>query len=59
MAVAARVVFDLDGTLYDKRALEWFMVRSMPLGLLRLLRYTRVRSGLAGSTTAAARRSPA
>jgi HAD superfamily hydrolase (TIGR01549 family) len=31
------VVFDLDGTLYDKRALEWFMVRSMPLGLLRLL----------------------
>ena len=42
------VVFDLDGTLYDKRALEWFMVRSMPLGLLRLLKYTRVRTGLAG-----------
>ena len=42
------VVFDLDGTLYDKQALEWFMVRSMPLSLLRLLRYTRVRSGLAG-----------
>jgi FMN phosphatase YigB (HAD superfamily) len=38
------VVFDLDGTLYDKRALEWFMVRSMPLGLLRLLKYTRVRT---------------
>ncbi len=43
------VVFDLDGTLYDKRALEWYMVRSMPLGLLRLLRYTRVRTGLAGA----------
>lgn len=43
------VVFDLDGTLYDKRALEWFMVRSMPLALLRLLRYTKVRSGLAGA----------
>lgn len=43
------VVFDLDGTLYDKRALEWFMVRSMPLALPRLLRYTRVRTGLAGA----------
>jgi len=42
------VVFDLDGTLYDKRALEWYMLRSMPLALLRLLKYTRVRSGLAG-----------
>lgn len=42
------VVFDLDGTLYDKRALEWYMLRSMPLALVRLLRYTRVRSGLAG-----------
>lgn len=42
------VVFDLDGTLYDKRALEWFMVRSMPLALLRLLKYTRVRTSLAG-----------
>lgn len=42
------VVFDLDGTLYDKQPLEWFMVRSMPLSLPRLLRYTRVRSGLAG-----------
>jgi putative hydrolase of the HAD superfamily len=42
------VVFDLDGTLYDKQPLEWFMVRSMPLSLLRLLRYTRVRTGLAG-----------
>lgn len=42
------VVFDLDGTLYDKRALEWFMVRNMPLSLLRLLKYTRVRTGLAG-----------
>jgi uncharacterized membrane protein len=26
------VVFDLDGTLYDKRALEWFMVRSCRWG---------------------------
>lgn len=44
------VVFDLDGTLYDLRALKWHMIRSsMPLGLLRLLRYTRVRSGLAGA----------
>ncbi len=42
------VVFDLDGTLYDKRALEWFMVRSLPLSLLRLLKYTRVRTSLAG-----------
>ncbi len=42
------VVFDLDGTLYNKRALEWYMLRTMPLALLRLLRYTRVRSGLAG-----------
>lgn len=42
------VVFDLDGTLYDKRALEWFMVRTMPLALLRLLKYTRVRTSLAG-----------
>lgn len=42
------VVFDLDGTLYDKQPLEWFMVRSMLLSLPRLLRYTRVRTGLAG-----------
>jgi HAD superfamily hydrolase (TIGR01549 family) len=42
------VVFDLDGTLYDKQPLEWFMVRTMPLSLLRLLRYTRVRTSLAG-----------
>ena len=46
------VVFDLDGTLYDKRALEWFMVRHMPLALPRLLRYTRVRTGLAGADLA-------
>ena len=42
------VVFDLDGTLYDKRALERYMIRRLPLSLLRLLRYTRVRSSLAG-----------
>jgi HAD superfamily hydrolase (TIGR01549 family) len=43
------VVFDLDGTLYDKRPLEWFMVRHLLLDLPRLLRYTGVRSGLAGA----------
>mgnify|MGYP000665072897 CR=1 FL=1 len=43
------VVFDLDGTLYDKRPLEWFMVRKLLLALPRLLRYTRVRTGLAGA----------
>ena len=43
------VVFDLDGTLYDKRPLEWFMVRELLLGLPRLLRYTKVRTGLAGA----------
>lgn len=43
------VVFDLDGTLYDKRALEWYMVRKLLLSLPRLLRYTRVRTGLAGA----------
>jgi HAD superfamily hydrolase (TIGR01549 family) len=42
-------VFDLDGTLYDKRALEWYMVRRLLLALPRLLRYTRVRTGLAGA----------
>lgn len=44
----AGVVFDLDGTLYDKRALERFMIRRLPWGLLRLYRYTKVRSSLAG-----------
>ena len=48
------VVFDLDGTLYDKQPLEWFMVRSMLLSLPRLLRYTRVRTGLAGVDFASA-----
>jgi HAD superfamily hydrolase (TIGR01549 family) len=43
------VVFDLDGTLYDKRPLEWFMVRRLLPWLPRLLRYTGVRSGLAGA----------
>ena len=41
-------VFDLDGTLYDKRPLERYMMRRLPLGLLRLYRYTRVRSSMAG-----------
>lgn len=44
----AGVVFDLDGTLYDKRPLERYMMRRLPLGLLRLYRYTRVRTSLAG-----------
>jgi len=43
------VVFDLDGTLYDKRPLERYMVRHSLLSLRRLLRYTRVRTGLAGA----------
>lgn len=43
------VVFDLDGTLYDKRPLEWFMVRHSLRSLRRLLRYTKVRTGLAGA----------
>lgn len=44
----AGVVFDLDGTLYDKRTLERFMIRRLPWGLYRLYRYTKVRSSLAG-----------
>jgi len=44
----AGVVFDLDGTLYDKRALERFMIRRMPWSLLRLNRYTKIRGSLAG-----------
>lgn len=44
----AGVVFDLDGTLYDKRPVErWVVTRMLP-SLPRLLRYTRVRTGLAG-----------
>ncbi len=42
------VVFDLDGTLYDKRPLEWYMVRKLAASLPRLWRYTKVRSSLAG-----------
>lgn len=42
------VVFDLDGTLYDKRPVErWLLARMVP-SWPRLLRYTRVRTGLAG-----------
>jgi phosphoglycolate phosphatase-like HAD superfamily hydrolase len=42
------VVFDLDGTLYDKRPVErWVMTRMLP-SLPRLWRYTRVRTSLAG-----------
>lgn len=43
------VVFDLDGTLYDLRPLRWYMIRRLALNLPRLLRYTNVRSGLAGA----------
>jgi putative hydrolase of the HAD superfamily len=42
------VVFDLDGTLYDKRPVERWVATRMLLSLPRLLRYTRVRTGLAG-----------
>ncbi len=42
------VVFDLDGTLYDKRPLERHLALSMPWWIGRLLRYTRVRKSLAG-----------
>ncbi|MFZ6180474.1 HAD family hydrolase [Nannocystis pusilla] len=42
------VVFDLDGTLYDKRPVErWVLTRMLP-ALPRLWRYTKVRTGLAG-----------
>lgn len=44
----AGVVFDLDGTLYDKRPVERWVATRMLLSLPRLLRYTRVRTGLAG-----------
>ncbi|HFE44708.1 MAG TPA: HAD family hydrolase [Nannocystis exedens] len=44
----AGVVFDLDGTLYDKRVLERFVIRRLPWSLARLYRYTRTRSSLAG-----------
>lgn len=44
----AGVVFDLDGTLYDKRPVERFVATRMLWQLPRLLRYTRVRTQLAG-----------
>ena len=41
-------MFDLDGTLYDKRPVErWVLTRMLPW-VPQLLRYTRVRTGLAG-----------
>lgn len=43
------VVFDLDGTLYDKRPVERFVATRLALSLPRLLRYTSVRKGLAGA----------
>ncbi len=48
VAAPAGVVFDLDGTLYDKRVLERFMIRRLPCSLARLYRYTRTRTSLAG-----------
>jgi FMN phosphatase YigB (HAD superfamily) len=42
------VVFDLDGTLYDKGPLERWMIRRAPLSALRLYRYTKTRTSLAG-----------
>lgn len=47
-APLAGVVFDLDGTLYDKRALERFMIGRMLWSIPRLHRYTKIRSSLAG-----------
>lgn len=41
-------MFDLDGTLYDKRPVERLVIRRLLLSLPRLVRYTRVRQGLAG-----------
>lgn len=45
----AGVVFDLDGTLYDKRPVERFVATRMLLTLPRLLKYTKVRQSLAGT----------
>lgn len=42
------VVFDLDGTLYDKRPVERYVVTRMLLALPRLRKYTKVRQSLAG-----------
>lgn len=42
------IVFDLDGTLYDKRPLERFMMRRFWYALHLLLRYRNVRKSLAG-----------
>ncbi len=42
------IVFDLDGTLYDKRPLERFVMRRFWYGLHHLLRYRNVRTSLAG-----------
>lgn len=41
-------MFDLDGTLYDKRPVERFVLRRLIFSLPRLLRYTKVRTSLAG-----------
>lgn len=45
----AGVVFDLDGTLYDKRPVERYVATRMLLTLPRLLKYTKVRQSLAGA----------
>lgn len=44
----AGVVFDLDGTLYDLRPVERWVIGRLLLSLPRLVRYTRVRKELAG-----------
>lgn len=41
-------MFDLDGTLYDKRPVERYVATRLLWSLPRLLRYTRVRKQLAG-----------
>ena len=43
------MVFDLDGTLYDKRPVERYVIARMLLSFGRLRRYTKVRQSLAGA----------
>ena len=42
-------MFDLDGTLYDKRPVERYVIARMLLSFGRLRRYTKVRQSLAGA----------
>lgn len=42
------VVFDLDGTLYDKRGLAWRMVLHAPWHMCKMLRERQVRASMKG-----------